>query len=870
MMPVKKPSRVASVKNPDFRLSSAIRPHRYQVWLSIDWIRRLFTGRMELAIEIGERTDALILHAAGLQLTSATLIFRKGSFTPRRITPSAISETVTLHFGQALPKEKATLSLQWSGAFNPGLRGLYGKGDVAVTQFEAADARRVFPCFDEPSFKAQWKLHLRVPRGLTALANGAQVAEKRDGDFRWVEFDETPPISSYLVALAVGTLKASPTRKVGKIPLRTWAVPEKVGLTRYAQNVAAEVLPRLEQYFGVPYAYRKVDQVGVPEFEAGAMENVGLITFRESALLLDPGSAALTTQKRVAEVVTHELAHQWYGNLVTMAWWDDLWLNEAFATWMAAKVVDGWRPEWRVWLDFDASRAAAMDLDALRSTHPVRAEVRNAQQAGESFDVITYEKGGAVLRMIESYLGEEIFRDGIRGYIRKHAGGNTTAQDLWRALERASRKRGARSVPVRKLAEGWIDQGGFPVVSLERTGSRLSLSQRRFVTGRKPSRGGATDPVWPVPLVIKFSDERGVREQRVLFQKASETFTLESQGEVGWVLANAGAAGFYRVAYSPADLERLATHLAVLLPSERVQLLADLWAGVRAGNTPVAALMDLAAHLSQEQDYAVLDELVARLGSLERDYVDEADRDGFRDFVERLLRPGMDEVGWDSAQNEPDVVKLRRSALVRGLGGVARADSVVEEGRARLLRFMDGDRTALAPDLHGAATSMSAREGSPALFKRLLDQSKREKDPAYQRTYLLSTALFEAPDLAARAQSIAFAASVPTQDFAFYVSTLLSNPTAREQFWKRLRDDWATVRTRAGGPALMRRVIQGIGHLPERRNLEEATRFLKSQSHALSEAQQMIAQTLERMEQSVALRERLKPELRGWLAGHSS
>jgi puromycin-sensitive aminopeptidase len=313
---------------------------------------RTFSGTQTLELEVASPTEELILHGLGLQLDK--VVFRAGSEqrTPTSIEPMAQSETLVLRFDAPLPKGLASLDMEWTGKFTEGLRGLYQAGNVAATQFEAADARRLFPSFDEPAFKARWAITVLIPTtpGLVALSNGAVVSDVPEGALRKVTFQETDVLSSYLIALVVGPLVGTPEQQVNGVPVRTWALPEKAHLTRFGQDAALAALPRLQEYFGLPYAYGKVDQVGIPDFEAGAMENAGLITYREVALLVDPASAPLTVQKRVAEVVTHELAHQWFGNWVTMVWWDDLWLNEAFATWMAFKIVDAWRPDWRVWL----------------------------------------------------------------------------------------------------------------------------------------------------------------------------------------------------------------------------------------------------------------------------------------------------------------------------------------------------------------------------------------------------------------------------------------------------------------------------------------------------------------------------------------
>jgi puromycin-sensitive aminopeptidase len=838
----------------NLRLPAGIRPTSYAARLDLDPAARRFRGSETITLELAAATREIVLHAVDLQVTRVS-----GRAGGRDVAATAKlapleSQALVLSLEEAMGPGAAELSLEWTGAYNPGLRGLYPAGALGVTQFEATDARRVFPCFDEPSFKAPWSLTLTVPAGDVVLSNTLPVGEETAGDRRTVRFGRTPPLPTYLVALACGPLAGTPERRVGAVPVRTWTVPGKTHLAGFAQDVATAALPRLEEYFGLPYAFGKLDQVAVPDFEAGAMENAGLVTFRESTLLLDEATAALPTQKRVAEVIAHELAHQWFGNLVTMAWWDDLWLNEAFATWMAFKIVDAWRPEWRVWLEFDASRAAAQHLDALVSTHPIRAEVKSAAEAEESFDLITYEKGGAVLRMIEAYLGEAAFRDGIRLYMRRHQTGNATADDLWGALAEASGQ------PVLALANAWVRMPGYPLVSVRRDGRTLTLRQRRFFS--EPGLEG--EGRWPVPVVLRFEDDGGTREQRVLLEDEESTVTLEGGGEVRWLTANQDATGFYRVAYAAADLAAIGAHLARLSPAERIALLSDEWALVRRGEREVGTFLDLCARFGSEQDHAVLEALGGRLGALEQSYVTEEDRPRFRTWVAALLGPRMSEVGWDSRPGEPGDDRLRRAALVGALGLVARDPAVVAEGTRRLERFLSGETAVLAPDLHPAALTMAARAGDASRFERLRAAAGAEMDPAYKRRYLMALAAFEDSALAARATGMTLDPEVPLQELSFYVATLLANPTAREAAWKLVRERWDAVRAKAtGAPAILRRIVEAIGVLPERRHLEEARRFLGE--HPVESARQATAQTLERMTQDVALRERLRPAIRAWL-----
>lgn len=838
----------------NFRLPTTLRPRRYTATVTLDLEGRAFTGEQRVELELSQPTTEIILHANALELGEVT--FRAGDDTRKpasaRVVP--VSETVVFTFDAPLPKGAATLDVLWTGHFSDGLRGLYAAGKVTATQFEAADARRMFPCFDEPAFKAKWALTVRVPPGNAVLGNGKVVKDEQDGALRKVTFQETELLSSYLIALVVGPLVGTPEEQVEGVAVRTWALEEKAHLAKFGQDAALQVLPRLREYFGLPYAFGKVDQVGIPDFEAGAMENAGLITYREVALLLDPATAPLSVQKRVAEVVTHELAHQWFGNWVTMVWWDDLWLNEAFATWMAFKIVDQWRPDWRMWLDFDAHRASALALDALKSTHPIHGEVRNAGEAGESFDAITYEKGGAVLRMIEGFLGEDPFREGIRLYMRKHAKANAVKDDLWNALGEAAKQ------PVSELATAWIGQSGFPLVSVKVEGRKVELTQRRFY-----SEPGVKSPeTWPVPMVLRFEDGAGVREQRVLFRDARATVTLEGTGEVKWLCANGGSTGFYRVAYEKAALDKLSAHLGTLAPSERISLLADTWALVRAGQAPVADLLDLTGRFGDEEDEAVLDELVGRLGYIENRLTEGEDQERFRRWVESLLGGGLKKLGWQSMKGEPDRVRLRRAALVRAVGGLARSPETLAEARPLVARMLQGDKNALDANLLDTAVGMVARAGDAALFDELLKRMPTEPDPATQRRYLMALTSFEDPKLTERAQALLFSETVKTQDVASFATGLLGNRTGRDAWWQKLQADWKELVARTGAaPMLLRRVVEGLGLLRTREQLEQVKALL--QANPVPEAQQATAQTLERLTQDVVLRERVAPEVSAWL-----
>jgi puromycin-sensitive aminopeptidase len=842
----------------NFRLPTDIKPKTYDADLRLDLNSDRFEGELAIEVALGAARREISVHAVGLNVTDASAEVGQRTIAAKA-TADAESETVTLSFAEELPAGEAHVRIIYSGAFSPGLRGLYRAGSVAVTQFEAADARRLFPCFDEPAFKAVWRLRVAgVPNQAIAISNGKVIRDDNDGrGGRRLTFAPTPPLSSYLVALIVGPLVASPIEVARDVPITTWTTPEKRQLTAFAQDIAAAVLPRLEDYFGLPYPFGKLDQIGVPDFEAGAMENAGAVTFREVALLADPATAPLAVQKRVAEVITHELAHQWFGNLVTMVWWDDLWLNEAFATWMAYKIVDDWRPSWRIWMDFESGKGAALALDAMVSAHPIRSDVNNATEAGESFDAITYEKGGAVLRMLEGFLGEDRFRDGIRLYMRRHREANATADDLWGALGEAAGQ------PILEMANGWIRQTGYPLVdvALDTAGGTVELKQRRFFSDPNAAAADSGKTKWLVPVVLRFRDAKGVKEQAVLLRDASARVKLDAEGAVSWCIGNADARGFYRTNYDDATLAKLLPAVGELRPGERIGLISDQWALVRADQAPIERFLDLVVSLRGEEDHVVLDEVVGRLGLIEHRFLADEDRGVFGKLVTALYGERTTKLGWSPAANEDDEKRLRRAVLLRALVVTARDASAVAEAEKRLPAA--GTTGDVDPNLLDIVVTAAARRADAARFEDLRARVKAETDPASKRRYLHALARVETDGLAARAVELALTDDVPMQDFSSYISVLLSNRATREAAFALINDRWSDVRTKADSPMILRRLVEALAGLPERRHYDAVRAFLEA--HPLEGAKQAIAQTLERMQMDATLRDRILPRVGAWL-----
>ncbi len=867
MPTAKRPSR--------FRLPPDVRPSDYHLHLEPDLDAGRFGGEVRIDVDLARARAEIVLHAADLGIEHADAEV-EGQVVPLRTRLDRHDETVTLRAARPLPPGPLALRLRFTGALNRHLRGLYaasaGGVRYAFTQCEAADARRIFPCFDEPAFKARFHLTVAVRAGDTVLSNAPVSREQPlPAGRRTVHFDATPPLSTYLFALAVGPLEASAVRHVGATPLRVWHVPGKGDLAAFGLEAGAEALGRLEDYFGIPYPYAKLDLVAVPDFEAGAMENAGAVFFRETLLLLDPATVSLPERKRAAEVIAHELAHMWYGDLVTMAWWDDLWLNEAFATWMAYRVVDQWKPEWRMWQGFEHDRAGALALDALATTHPIYAPVRSVAEATENFDLITYEKGAAVVRMLEHYLGAEVFRDGVRRYMERHREGNAVAADLWRALGEAS------GSDVARVAQGWIVQPGFPLVTVGRDGRALRVRQERFFADPKvpaAKRRGR----WPVPLVVRVKG-RGRSEKRLrghpeprlgprtdlaraLVDKTSHTVPLPEPPD--WCYGNASAGGFYRVRHDAETLAALLRALDALSPVERLALVGDQWALVRAGRTTVESFLDLAAALGDETDHDVLDGVAGALAVIDEQVLEPGSpqQAAFRAWIARGFGPALARLGWTATADEPDETRLRRAALLRLVGAVGEAPDVLAEARRRLDAYL-ADRGALEPNLADPVAALAARVGDAALYDRYRDVAAAARTPQEQRRFLLNLSSFRTRGEVARTLDALLTPEIPTQDVAFLLMRLFGNPTGREDAWRFLRRRWAALRKRIP-PLMLARLVEATPALRTPRHAREVRHFFRQ--HPLPEAARALRQALERFRLNAELRRRTATAVARWLA----
>ncbi|MPZ13550.1 MAG: M1 family peptidase [Chloroflexi bacterium] len=845
-----------STDSRDFRLTNLIRPRRYEIQLELDLDHWTVVGRERVELEIDQPTHELTLHAVDLDIAAARV---DSDLSMVHTTSREESQTVTLVFDREIPTGRHDLNIEWTGAIREALRGLYRATHAgtrfAATQFEATDARRAFPCFDEPSFKARFALDLVHGAGLTPISNGPVERQETlpDGRVR-TRFVETPPISTYLVAFTLGPYEGTdPETTSTGVPVRVWLPTGLADQGRYARDAHVRSLAWLETYAGIPYPYGKLDAIGIPDFEAGAMENPGAITYRTTLLAADPATTTTAAYKRIYSVVSHELTHMWWGDLVTMAWWDDLWLNESFASHVGEKATDALNPEWGYRRDIVSQATPAFNLDQLVSTHPISMEVRNADQASERFDAVTYLKGMAVLRMIEGFIGEDAFREGVRIYLRRHAEANATADDFWHALDEASHQ------DISRIANAWIREPGHPLVHVELAGTdredgiELVLSQTRFFADRAVADTGQR---WLVPLVFKYGAAEGVREQPILFEGDRATVRLPG---AGWVYPNAGGRGFYRYTLDDRALSALAPNVAKLDPEERLMLIDNQWALTRAGKAPLGQLFELFAGLRGEHDRAVLSAAADALSWLSTHAVPDRERLRFERFVAAFFQPLLDDLGWDVRTTDTLDDKEKRALALAMLGRTAAVRAVQDEAAVRIVGQLDGSRP-LDPDVASALVGIAAANGDAVLYERYLARMKQAADAEPQEEARFRNALtaFEDEELVRRTAEMCFTEVIRTQDRGVMVFGLLGSRHARRTAWPIVREHWETgVATLDRGGK--HRIINALGQLTPRDLEAEAAVFLREKETPDSE--ETTAQTLERLRLNADAAERLAADL---------
>ena len=841
-----------------FRLPRTVEPETYRLEIEPDLGTATFSGTVAIDALIHEPVTEIVLNAVELAVSDVEVRASDGSTIGCTVTFDDELEQVTFRSASELPAGPCTLTCRFTGTLNDKLRGFYRStytgpdGEtqtIATTQFESVDARRCFPCFDEPDRKAVFEVTLIVDADLDAISNSPVVADDPVGDKRRVRFSPTMKMSTYLVAFVVGKLETTETVDADGVPLRVVCTPGKRALGEYALEVGAFALRFFTEYFNIPYPGDKVDLVAIPDFAAGAMENLGCITFRDTALLVNPAEAARSELERVADVISHELAHMWFGDLVTMGWWEGIWLNEAFATFMEMLCVDAFRPSWDRWVGFAPSREAALAIDGVHSTRPIEYPVGPPKEAEGMFDLLTYEKGCGVLRMLEQHIGPDVFRDGVRTYLKAHAYGNTVTTDLWDALEDAS------GAPVRDVMNTFILQGGHPLVTLENG----ELHQQPFAYGPvPPGTVSSIGTLWNVPVALRaLPDDRrpGAPLRRLVLRQEPQPVR---EIEQGIVVVNAGGWGVFRVGYETEHRLALAEHLAELTPLERANLLGDTWATTLAGHTRLEEFLRVATWLGVEADPSPWTAVGSALVLCNR-VAGPGDRAGLHQGVTALVGPLHGRLGFEAIPGEGERTPTLRALAINLLGTIG-ADAEVRAEAAR--RFdaspIAGGTSPIPADIEMATLTVVAQLLRSGDYDAMLARYRGAKTPQEEMRSLGALSTFPDVDLCLRTFDLAMT-EVRSQNGFAVLSALLANPVGCQAVWTRITEQWGAVLERFPKNAPVR-IIESLPALCGDADFaQSAVDFLAD--HPLASGPRRVAQSIERLGINVAFAARERGDL---------
>jgi alanyl aminopeptidase len=857
----------------DGRLPGGVVPTDYRVELTIDPRQRTFPGHASIGVQIERPTRAIVMHARGItvHLAAVEQAGQKLWTKPRsrmshggKVEP----EELVLTFDRELSAGAARIELEYEAPFGTTLRGVYRVEEAgqayAFTQFEPTDARRAFPCFDEPGFKVPFELSVTVPEKLTAFSNTPLVkkTEQPESGLVTYTFERSQPLPTYLVALAVGTFDVVEARSA-PVPLRLIAVRGRAGLGELALQTASAQLELLAKYFGSAYPYKKLDLLAVPNFGSGAMENAGLITFREELLLLDPKQASANARRGLFEVMAHELAHHWFGNLVTMAWWDDVWLNESFATWMSAKIVDQGAPELGAGRELLIRRLSVMQNDSLKSARRIRQPVRSTSEAMEAFDGITYQKGASVLGMVEHWLGEQTFQQGVRAYLEKHAWKNATSQDLFSALDAASGKN------VSAVMNGFIDQTGVPLVRA-RTDCRAAEKPPKLVVelGQSEYRLlGSPAPEapkqWQLPVCVSAVGPARTA-QCALLAAPSGAVELEARCPIS-VFLNADAAGYYRSELDPKQLETLAKSGPKMLSErERTMLVGDAWAGVLSGALGIDGYLDTLPHFAGEPSAVVWEQISRSLFEIESTLVAEAELPVFARWVSNLTQTKARELGFKPAASESAERRLLRKTVLLLAGVLGKDAGVVAEAKTHAERWLENP-AGVDSDIANVALQIRSRGADLAWFEALRKKLSTAATPEERLLALGGLTSVEDPQLIERLLGLVIDGTVKIQDTRYIFRPLFERRSSREVTYGWLTAHFGELAPKLPGPMLAR-MVAVLGNFCDESHVTEFEGFFRPRLVAAEGAEKYLNQAVEGARLCAAMSAHQLPRLRKWLA----
>ncbi len=846
-------------------LPTHIKPSRYRIMLRPDLEKFTFWGEETIYLDITKQSKEITLHAEELEIESVNFKNSKLKISNFKITYNKKHETVTFTTSATIPKGSGELFLTFRGVLNDKLRGFYRskytvdekEKYLATTQFEATDARRAFPCLDEPAAKAIFDVTLIVPQDLTAISNTieTEVLEHEAG-YKMVKFLPTPKMSTYLLAFIVGDFEFLEGRTKNQVLVRVFVTPGKKHQAQFALDCAIKTLDFYEQYFAVKYPLPVLDLIAIPDFASGAMENWGAVTYRETALLVDAKHSSTANKQWVALVIAHELAHQWFGNLVTMKWWTHLWLNEGFASYIEYLAVNELFPQWDIWTQFAyADLGVALHLDALKNTHPIEVEVHHPDEISEIFDEVSYSKGSSIIRMLADYLGEKNFRNGLRYYLKKHSYGNAVTEDLWKAFEKISGK------PVRQIMKNWTGTAGYPMVKIIEQPNALELSQTRFFTSPISAKQYTQKQSWSVPVSLMTNKSK--RADKFLFSKTRQTIK-KPKGE--WTKLNIGETGFYRTDYPAQMLQALQKPVRQKkLPAiDRLGIIRDAFSLAEAGQVSTAQALELALGYAKETDYTVWVELASALDQLDLLLHRQSYYPEFKSYGLRLFKNIAQELGWAKPNRESHTATLLRSIALFHFGSFGDRSTI---DRARKM-FQNYLKTGEKPpaDLRGVVYTLAAQNGGRKEFEFLKREYIRES--IHEEKNRLGRALGQFADIKILQKTLEFAISdsVRYQDTPSLTGAVFTNPAGSDLAWKFMKTHWSLFLERYGqGGLMLSRIIKPASHFATKAAAADVAAFFKT--HQAPGAARTIQQIIERINSNALWLGRDAKKIGNFLAG---
>ena len=827
-------------------------PINYALTFEPDLKKFIFSGTETITADCKKPTNIISMNCAELKIISCN-IRSKGTFIKSTPILNEKKEEIQIKLDKKI-KGKVTITIEFQGILNDRLLGFYrsqyqqnGKTKyLATTQFEAADARRAFPCWDEPKAKATFEISIITNNKFSAISNMPIKSKKKIGSKTIYNFTKTPIVSTYLIYLGVGEFEYL-TGKIGKTQIRVVTTKGNKSKGKFSLELGKKLLISYEKYFGIKYPLPKLDLIAVPDFAAGAMENWGAITFRETILLYDPKTSSTRTKQFIAEVISHEIAHQWFGNLVTMKWWNDLWLNESFATFMATKFVDKFYPEWDLWDQFvEDAMNVAMGLDSLKTTHPIDVKVNSPAEIREIFDAISYDKGGCVLRMLEHYVGEPNFQKGLKKYLSDFKYKNAEGQDLWNAIGNAS------GMPVSSMVHTWLKQPGFPLIEVHQDGTLLKLKQKRYLleSDKKFSKG-----LWSVPLSLGLDDEISKK----LFTKKSMTIKLP-KNTVGFV-ANYGRKGFYRVKYD----EGILLDLKMLVDEKRIHAIDrwaiqnDLFSLCVSGDEQIRNYLDFSDAYFDEDSYLATVNVAHNLASLYFRAFDEKFSEEIRSYAVNYFRKILFNLGWEPKKSDKHTDALLRSFVISALGKMD-DDEITDEALRRYKKFLKSP-SSISPDLVEPICSIAAWNGNSKTHAELTQLYKNAKTMEEKLRFLGAMCGFKDKKLLLKSLDFSQTSNVRSQNMQLPIMKVAANPYGDKVLWPWLKKNWKKLNKKVGhGNPLFNRIVASISSVADDSMEKEIKTFFKNNPTPGTERTQ--AQTLERIRINSKLLRRMKQEFK--------